>query len=108
MSGVCIVGIDAAQNRLIVGPNQNLYHKTLEITGCNIVNKEEFTTLDDVSVVIRGIGRNPEGFMRRAEAIDGGYRIHLDDPAWAPAVGQPVVFYRQNRVIGGGILSRYY
>ena len=108
LSGVCIVGIDAEYNRLIVGPNQNLYHKTLEITECNIVDKEELTTSDDVSVVIRGIGRNPEGFMRRAEEIDGGYRIHLDDPAWAPAVGQPVVFYRQNRVIGGGILSRYY
>jgi tRNA-specific 2-thiouridylase len=91
-----------------VGPNENLYHKTLEIAECNIVDKEEFITSDDVSVVIRGIGRNPEGFMRRAEAIDGGYRIHLDDAAWAPAVGQPVVFYRQNRVIGGGILSRYY
>ena len=108
LSGVCIVGIDAERNRLIVGPNENLYHKTLEIAECNIVNKEEFTTSDDVLVVIRGIGRNPEGFMRRAEEIDGGYRIHLDDPAWAPAVGQPVVFYRQNRVIGGGILSRYY
>ena len=108
LSGVCIVGIDAAQNRLIVGSNQNLYHKTLEMTECNIVDKEEFITSDNVSVVIRGIGRNPEGFMRRAEAIDGGYRIHLDDAAWAPAVGQPVVFYRQNRVIGGGILSRYY
>ena len=108
LSGVCIVGIDAERNRLIVGPNENLYHKTLEIAECNIVNKEEFTTSDDVSVVIRGIGRNPEGFMRRAEEIDGGYRIHLDDAAWAPAVGQPVVFYRQNRVIGGGILRRYY
>ena len=108
LSGVCIVGIDAEYNRLIVGPNQNLYHKTLEITECNIVDKEELTTSDDVSVVIRGIGRNPEGFMRRAEEIDGDYRIYLDDPAWAPAVGQPVVFYRQNRVIGGGILSRYY
>lgn len=108
LSGVCIVGIDAEHNRLIVGPNENLYHKILEMAECNIVDKEEFTTSDDVSVVIRGIGRNPEGFMRRAEEIDGGYRIHLDDPAWAPAVGQPVVFYRQNRVIGGGILSRYY
>ncbi len=108
LSGVCIIGIDAAQNRLIVGSNQNLYHKTLEITECNIVDKEEFMTSGDVSVVIRGIGRNPEGFMRRAEAIDGGYRIYLDDAAWAPAVGQPVVFYSQNRVIGGGILSRYY
>ena len=107
-SGVCIVGMDAENNRLVVGENKYLYHETLEVEDCNIVDIEEFMTSGDVSVVIRGIGRNPEGFMRRAEAIDGGYRIYLDDPAWAPAVGQPVVFYRQNVVIGGGILRRYY
>ena len=39
LSGVYIVGIDAERNRLIVGPNENLYHKTLEIAECNIVNK---------------------------------------------------------------------
>ena len=107
-SGVCIVGMDAENNRLVVGENKYLYHETLEVEDCNIVDIEEFMTSGDVSVVIRGIGRNPEDFMRRAEAIEGGYRIYLDDPAWAPAVGQPVVFYRQNRVIGGGILRRYY
>lgn len=108
LSGVAIVAIDAAQNRLVVGENQNLYHATLEVGGCNIVDEEEFMNADDVSVVIRGIGRNPQGYMRRAECIDGGCRICLDDPAWAPAVGQPVVFYRQNRVIGGGFLERFY
>ena len=107
MAGACIVKIDAAENRLIVGYNSQLYYNILEITDCNIVDKEEFMTSDDVRVVIRGIGRNPEGFMRRAEVTGDGFCIYLDDPAWAPAVGQPVVFYRQNRVIGGGILSQY-
>ena len=107
MAGACIVKIDAAENRLIVGNNSQLYYNILEITDCNIVDKEEFMTSDDVRVVIRGIGRNPEGFMRRAEVAGDGFCIYLDDPAWAPAIGQPVVFYRQNRVIGGGILSQY-
>ena len=108
LSGVAVVGIDAATNRIIVGKDAELYHSTLEINDCNIVDKEEFVQANDVRVVIRGIGRNPEGFMRHAEPTREGYRIHLDDPAWAPAAGQPVVFYRQNRVIGGGIVERYY
>lgn len=108
LDGVCIVAIDARRNRLIVGPNKNLYYQTLEIGECNIVDVEEFECAEDVSVVIRGIGRNPQGYMRRAERINDGYRITLDDAAWAPAVGQPVVFYRQNRVLGGGILECYY
>ena len=108
LSGVAVVGIDAAMNRIIVGKDAELYHSTLEINDCNIVDKEEFMQADDVRVVIRGIGRNPEEYMRRAEPAGEGYRIHLNDPAWAPAAGQPVVFYRQNRVIGGGIVERYY
>jgi tRNA U34 2-thiouridine synthase MnmA/TrmU len=30
--------------------------------------------------------------------------VTTDDPAWAPALGQPIVFYRNNWVIGGGIV----
>ena len=107
-AGGCIVAIDAERNCLVVGRDADIYHQILEINDCNIVDEEEFMTSDDIVTIIRGIGRNPEGFIRRVERIDGGYRIHLDNPAWAPAVGQPVVFYRGNRVIGGGILSRYY
>lgn len=108
LSGVAVVGIDAATNRIIVGKDAELYHSTLEIGDCNIIDKEEFMQADDVRVVIRGIGRNPQEYMHRAEPSGEGYRIHLNDPAWAPAAGQPVVFYRQNRVIGGGIVERYY
>ena len=108
LTGVAVVGIDAAMNRIIVGKDAKLYHSTLEINDCNIVDREEFMQANDVRVVIRGIGRNPQEYMRRAEPAGEGYRIHLNDPAWAPAAGQPVVFYRQNRVIGGGIVERYY
>ena len=108
LTGVAVVGIDAAMNRIIVGKDAELYHSTLEINDCNIVDREEFMQANDVRVVIRGTGRNPQEYMRRAEPAGEGYRIHLNDPAWAPAAGQPVVFYRQNRVIGGGIVERYY
>lgn len=107
MPGVAVVAIDAARNRLVVGEDALLYKSTLELTGCNIVDKEEFIGSCDVSVVVRGIGRNPEGFIRRVEPIEGGFRVELENPAWAPAAGQPVVFYRQNRVIGGGFVECY-
>ena len=108
VAGMRVVAIDADSNRLIVSDNNDLYHHTLEVGGCNIVSKDEFLQSKDVSVVIRGIGRNPEGYIRCVEEITSGYRITLEHPAWAPAVGQPVVFYRGDRVIGGGILERYY
>ena len=104
----CIVAIDAASNRLIVGDNADLYHATLEIKQCNIIDIDEVLSANDITVIIRGIGRNPQGYARRVEPIEGGFRIQLDDPAWAAAKGQPVVLYRHNRVIGGGILNNSY
>ena len=74
----------------------------------NIIDREELLSSDDITVIIRGIGRNPEGFARLIEPTARGYRITLSSPAWAPAIGQPVVLYRGDRVIGGGILERYY
>lgn len=103
--GWAVVDIDAEHNRLIVGHQEDLFHAQLEVKNCNIVDRDELLSADDISVVVRGLGRNPQGYMRRVEVIDGGYRITLSDPAWAPAIGQPLVFYRQNRVIGGGIVE---
>jgi tRNA U34 2-thiouridine synthase MnmA/TrmU len=33
------------------------------------------------------------------------YEILTDEPAWAPAPGQPAVLYSGNRLVGGGIIS---
>ncbi len=104
--GKAVVAIDAERNRLIVGDDGDLYHGLLEIGECNVVDENELLSADDITVMIRGIGRNPSGFVRGVERCAGGYRIMLDDPAWAPAAGQPVVMYRGDRVIGGGILER--
>lgn len=107
IDGVAVVGINADRNELIVGAQEHLYHATLEVVDCNIVDEEELLSSDDISVVIRGIGRNPQGYAQRIERKGSGYKITLSDPAWAPAAGQPLVFYRQNRVIGGGIVESY-
>ena len=107
IAGAVIVDIDAANNRLIIGDNQDLYHAILEVKECNIVDPQELLCSKDVTVVVRGIGRNPQRYIKQVVEIEGGYRIYLDDPAWAPAVGQPVVFYRGDRVLGGGILEKF-
>lgn len=60
--------------------------------------------LEGLTVKIRGIGRNPQGGVR----LDvRGDRLHITlekDEAWAVCAGQPVVIYRADRVVGGGIL----
>ncbi len=100
-----IIGIDKTHNSLIIGGDKDLYHSILHIDNCNIVDKNELLTSTDISVMVRGIGRNPEGYTTKIETVEEGYKITLSSPAWACAAGQPVVLYRGERVIGGGYLK---
>lgn len=104
--GMRIVGLDAERNRLIVGDNSELYKQKLYITNCRITNPEELLSADDITIMIRGIGRNPEHPVKVKQHANG-YCVICDDPAWAPAIGQPLVFYRNNLVIGGGIICNF-
>ena len=101
--GMRVIGIDAMRNHIIVGENELLFHNQLHIAHCNIVDEEELLSAKDITVKIRGIGRNPQ-LPVSVEATHGGYIVKTQDPAWAPAIGQPLVFYRNNWVIGGGIV----
>ncbi len=101
--GMRVIGIDAMHNHIIVGENELLFHNHLHIADCNIVDEEELLTAKDITIKIRGIGRNPQ-LPVSVEATPNGYIVTTQDPAWAPAAGQPLVFYRNNWVIGGGIV----
>lgn len=104
-SGMRVVGIDADSNRIIVGPNEMLYHHRLKVAEYNIVSLEELLSANDITIKIRGIGRNPS-LPVQIEMCDteDTLLVTTPDAAWAPAVGQPLVFYRNNLVIGGGIV----
>lgn len=102
-----VVAIDPAANRLVIGGQGDLLYNRLSLGSWRATDMEELTGSDDISVVIRGIGINPEGCCRIAVQGDR-LEIALDNPAWAPAKGQPAVLYRGDRVVGGGIVENYY
>lgn len=93
--------IDAATNSLHVAPREALLTKSIDITHCNVVDPEELLLSDDLSVMVRGVGLNPEGAAHATKTSDG-YRLHLSNPAWGVAAGQVVALYRSSRLIGGG------
>lgn len=101
--GMRVLDINSSDNSLIAGPNEQLYKTRLYINECNVVDKDELLSATDITIKIRGIGRNPERFVKVTEWADD-YIIECDDAAWAPAKGQPLVIYRGNLVIGGGIV----
>ena len=99
---LAVVAIDADRNRLIAGEDEELRRCRLTIRAWNVPDMEQLCRSRELRVVIRGIGRNPDGFARVRPERD---RLHVEYPAWAPAPGQPVVFYERDIVLGGGILA---
>lgn len=98
--------VDIRSKTIIVGDKQELYKSRLYTTNCNIVDDNELLTANDITIKIRGIGVNPE-LPVSVERHSEGYIITTPDKAFAPAKGQPLVFYRNNLVIGGGIVESF-
>lgn len=98
-----VLEIDAERNRLIVGEIDSLYTDTLLLRDTRITDPAEFFSTDRLQVKVRGLGLNPEGFCTVSPTPDG-LAVHIPAKAYAPAKGQPVVFYIGDRVVGGGFL----
>lgn len=104
--GKRVIDIEPNENIIRVGDNSMLYKSKLYITNCNIVDECELLSAKDITIKIRGIGKNPE-LPVSIERYQGGYMITTTDKAYAPALGQPLVLYSDNLVIGGGIVDSF-
>lgn len=103
--GMAVTGIDPVRNRVIAGDVNELLCEQLIVQDYYVPDLQELLHSNDISIRIRGIGRNPAEFIK-IEALSGNrLGVQLGDPAWAVAEGQPAVFYRGDRVVGGGYLT---
>lgn len=97
-----VTKIDSSKNQLTIGKKCDLLCKTLQVRELHLIAPEEITPTTALEVKVRGLGLNPEGAgYLTFEGSHGS--IILENPAWAISPGQPVVFYIDGRVIGGGI-----
>lgn len=106
-AGWAVVGVDAANNRITVGPDEAMWYDTLLLKEWRTPELTELLTHGpQVQAAVRGIGRNPLPGCGMEIDADGRLRITLlQDKAWALSPGQPVVLYLGDRVVGGGILA---
>ncbi len=103
--GLRVVELRADKNQICVGLNSELFHKRLYLEQCHFVDRSIIESLNNISVMVRGLGLNPEGFAT-VQLTENGATIELESPAWAAAPGQPIVLYVGDRVVGGGYLTR--
>ena len=99
-----VAKIDARNNQIIVCDKSSLYRTELLVKNIHLIDPQEILATD-IEVKVRGLGLNPQGYAQIFTHPSNLLLVRLAEPAWAVAPGQPVAFYRGDRVIGGGILS---
>ncbi|QQS51718.1 MAG: tRNA 2-thiouridine(34) synthase MnmA [Bacteroidota bacterium] len=100
---LCIVKIIPETNTLVAGLPESLWNKEFYVNNCRIINEKLLLESNEIEVKVRGYGLNPDGFASIVKTGPAQYHVTLKKAAWAMAPGQPVVFYHQNMLLGGGI-----
>ena len=90
--------IDPARNRVVVGPDDALVHRAIELEGTNWLQHVDDAFAAEVQV------RSRHEAEPATVSITGPATARVEFPAGvrAPAPGQAAVCYRGDRVLGGG------
>jgi len=101
---VYVVGIDAENNRVVVGKERHLYNSGLVADGLSWVgNKPEGRI--EVSAKIRHRHAEEKATVE-IKPHDGGAVVRFQNPQRAVTPGQAVVVYKGSEVLGGGWIRR--
>lgn len=87
---------DPAKNTVVVGPKAALATTTIDVRG------RLHVPLERAEAKLRY--RSP-AVGARVEATTGGFRLHLDLPAYGVAPGQAAVLYDEGAVVGAGTIE---
>jgi tRNA-specific 2-thiouridylase len=97
-----VTDIDAASATVTVGPKEKLYASRFMVSGINLVVPAEELT-EKLYVKIR---YRHEAAPARVIMNNGSAEVLFDHPQRAITPGQSAVFYREDVVLGGGIIDR--
>jgi tRNA-specific 2-thiouridylase len=98
-----VVAIDAKNNRLVVGPEEETYTRTCLARDCAWGMVERLAAPAEVQVKVRSGGRLVRATISPLD--EGRTRIAFAEPVSSVAPGQSAVFYHQDIVLGGGIIE---
>lgn len=97
-----VIRLDASQNRLVVGSEEQLLSDRLLADNLNWVSGE--THPEPVTVTTKIRYRSPE--ISATLCVNGRMaEVNFCQPQRAIAPGQAIVFYQDNAVLGGGVIE---
>jgi tRNA-uridine 2-sulfurtransferase len=97
-----VIGIDAAYNRLIVGPESETLRRSAVIRDCVWGPFEALAAPAEVLAKVRSGGRLVPATV---SPLADGCRVDFAEPVSAVAPGQSAVFYEGDTVVGGGVIE---
>ncbi len=98
-----VVGIDAKNNRVILGEKGDEFAESLVATDLNFIPFEKLEKQMNVTAKIRYSAKEADAIISPYE--DGKVYVKFKSPQRAITPGQAVVFYDGDVVVGGGIIE---
>jgi tRNA-specific 2-thiouridylase len=99
-----VAELDMKHHRVIVGENKDVFSPGLIANDMNWITIDELADQMKVSAKIRY--GNREGKATVEPLPNGRVRVLFDEPQRAVTPGQSVVFYDDDKVVGGGIIMK--
>ena len=87
---------DASTSTLVVGPRESLATTSVSVRG------RLFVDVERVEVKLR---YRSSGVAARVVPEERGFRLELDQPAFAVAAGQAAVLYENDAIVGSGLIT---
>ncbi len=100
-----VCNIDAENNEVIVGSNENLYSKEVHVKNVNWISPWLISDGMKVKTKIRYRQKEQSAILNLSKESDDEATIVFDEPQRAVTKGQAAVIYLEDIVLGGGIIS---
>jgi tRNA-specific 2-thiouridylase len=100
---VFVKSIIPEKNQVVLAPIESIYQDRIIVNQFNLINDRDFSGKFDIITKIR---YREQATLSRITQLDSSrLLIELTEPVAAIAPGQSAVFYRDEKVLGGGIIE---
>lgn len=97
-----VIDIDSEKNQVVLGSNDELFSKELVATSLNWIVFEKLEKEMEIDAKIRYKAKESKA---RIYPMEDKVKVVFEKPQRAITKGQSVVFYKDDIVLGGGIIS---
>ena len=98
-----VTKIDARKNAIHIGAKQDVYKKKFTANDLNFIPFETLEQSMEVTAKVRYFSALSHALVEPVSHNE--VKVTFREPQWAITPGQSVVFYREEYVVGGGIIN---